>query len=363
MALRAVSVEAAIGVELGDAAHGTFELRVDLHVDDGETLAVLGPNGAGKSTLLRVLAGLVAIDAGSVTIGGRLVDDPAAEIFVPAEQRGVGFVFQDYLLFPHLSVIDNVAFGLRARGVRRGAARERAARLLSDVGLAGKAAARPRELSGGEAQRVAFLRAAAIEPVLFLLDEPLAALDVQTRAEMRAALRRSLAVIGGARILVTHDPVDALTLADRLLILEGGRVVQSGTTPEIVAHPRSSYVADLVGMNLYHGRADGEVVHVDSVPAGATLTTVEPHDGPVLAIIAPHSVFVYPECPHGSARNVWPGTIATIDRLGARVRIRIDGAFPIVAEVTPAAVETLDLREGTSVWAAVKATDIDVFVD
>jgi molybdate transport system ATP-binding protein len=354
-----VSVDATISVELDGVARLPFSLDGELHVDEGETLAIVGPNGAGKSTVLRVLAGLVALDSGRVVIGDRVVDDPDARVFVPPEQRGVGFVFQDHLLFPHLSVLDNVAFGLRERGVRRGAARDRAAQLLNEVGLAGKAGARPRELSGGEAQRVALVRATAIEPELLLLDEPLAALDVQTRAETRAALRGALGAVRGARILVTHDPVDALTLAERLVILERGRVVQTGTANEIVAHPRTAYVADLVGVNLYRGHADGAVVRVD----GASLTAAEAHHGRVLAIIAPHSVFVYRACPNGSARNVWPGTIAAVDRLGARVRVRIEGAFPIVAEVTPAAVETLELREGASVWAAVKATDIDVFAD
>jgi molybdate transport system ATP-binding protein len=349
-----VSIEATVSV-----ARGAFSLEVELHVDEGETLAVLGPNGAGKSTLLRVVAGLVAIDRGRVAISGRVVDDPDAGVFVLPEARGVGFVFQDYLLFPHLSVVDNVAFGLRERGVRRAAARERATRLLEGVGLGAKAGSRPRELSGGEAQRVALVRATAIEPDVLLLDEPLAALDVTTRAETRSTLRESIGALRGAKILVTHDPVDALTLADRVMILEGGRVVQIGTTHEIVAHPRSPYVADLLGVNLYRGVADGAVVRVGD----ASLTAVEPHHGRVLALIPPHAVVVHRQQPHGSARNVWPGRIVALDRLGATVRVHIDGAFPIVAEVTPAAVEMLELREGTDVWAAVKATEIDVFVD
>jgi molybdate transport system ATP-binding protein len=263
------------------------------------------------------------------------------------------------LLFPHLSVLDNVAFGLREHGINRRDARERAARLLGEVGLADKAALRPNRLSGGEAQRVALVRAAAIEPALLLLDEALGALDVSTRAETRATLRRILPAIRGARILVTHDPVDALMLADRLLILEAGRVVQTATPSEIVARPRSAYVADLVGVNLYRAHGEGDVLRVGD----ATLTAVEPHHGAVLAIIAPHSAFLYRERPDGSARNVWPGTIAALDRLGARVRVRIDGVLPIVAEVTPAAVDALELREQTAVWVAVKATDVEVFAD
>ncbi len=336
-----------------------FSLSAEFRVDDGEVLAVLGPNGAGKTTLLHVLAGLQPIDAGCIGIDETVVDDPAAGRFVPPEQRSVGVVFQDYLLFEHLSALDNVAFGLRARGIRRREARARARVLLSEAGIAQWASARPRELSGGQAQRVAIARALATEPKLLLLDEPLAALDVQARAETRRRLRTILASFRGARVLVTHDPLDALVLADRILILERGEVVQTGTPDEITSRPRSEYVAELVGVNLYRGRAEGDHIRVGD----AVVTAAGPHTGEVMMIVAPHAVVLHRERPSGSARNAWPGRIVAVEHLGARgrVRVRIVGALTIVAEVTPAAVNDLALADGTEVWAAVKATEVEVF--
>jgi molybdate transport system ATP-binding protein len=351
----AVSVEAAFRVALG-----TFCLSVDLGVADGEMLAVLGPNGAGKTTLLRALAGLLPIDDGSIRIDGRTVDDPATGCFVPPELRSVGVVFQDYLLFEHLSALDNVAFGLREHGVRRADARARARTLLAEVGVDAQASKRPRRLSGGQAQRVALARALAPEPKLLLLDEPLAALDVQTRAETRRNLRTMLGRFSGARVLVTHDPVDALALADRIVILEQGAVAQTGTPDEITSRPRSQYVAELVGVNLFRGRADGDHIRIGD----AVVTAAEDHSGDVMMIIPPNAVMLHREQPSGSARNVWPGTVTALEHLGARgrVRVRIVGPLTIVAEVTPAAVHDLALVEGTEVWAAVKATEVEVFV-
>jgi molybdate transport system ATP-binding protein len=348
-----MTVEAAIRVGRGD-----FTLDVELAVGDGEVLAVLGPNGAGKTTLLHALAGLVPIDDGRVVLGGEVVDEPATSRFVAPERRSVGVVFQEYLLFPHLDALDNVAFGLREGGLRKRAARARAQDLLAGSGLEELAHAAPHQLSGGQAQRVALLRAIATEPSLLLLDEPLAALDVQRRTEVRRALAPALAGFGGALVIVTHDPVDALTLGDRLLVLEAGRVTQVGRPDDIVAHPRTEYVADLVGTNLYRGTAHGDEVVVDG---GARLATATLLDADVLAVIPPHSVVVHVTPPAGSARNVVAGTVQSLDRLGSRVRVRIDGALPIVAEVTPAAVAALDLHEGRRVWAAVKATEVAVY--
>jgi molybdate transport system ATP-binding protein len=351
-----VSVDAAVRVAID-----TFTLSVDVHVRDGEMLAVLGPNAAGKTTLLRALAGLLPLDAGRICIGGTVVDDPAAHVFVPPEQRSIGVVFQDYLLFPHLNALDNIAFGLRERGIGKGEARARADALIDMVGLAGRASARPDELSGGQAQRVALARALATEPRLLLLDEPLAALDVQTRAGTRRQMRELLARFDGARILVTHDPLDALALADRILILERGEVVQVGAPDEITTRPRSQYVADLVGVNLLRGHAtsnDGRVAVADLV-----LTTADEQAGDVLVIIPPTAVVLHRARPEGSARNTWPGTVVGVEHLGARrrVRVQVSDAVSIVAEITSAAVADLGLGDGSTVWLAVKATELEVF--
>ncbi len=335
-----------------------FLLDVQLHVGTDELCALVGPNGAGKTTLLRALSGLHALDDGLVRVAGVVVDDPVHDVFVPPERRSIGVVFQDYLLFPHLTVLENVAFGLRAHGMRRVPARACALEWLEQIGLADRRDAKPGTLSGGQAQRVALARALAPEPALLLLDEPLAALDVQHRANVRRELRELLAGFRGARILVTHDAVDALTLADRIVILEDGRITQAGTPDEIAARPRSSYVADLVGVNLYRGTADGRAIRLDH---GAILTVAENHHGPVLAVVPPSAVALHQTEPAGSARNVWPGVIGGMERYGDRVRVRVDGEVPIVAEVTADAVHALGLHTDARVWAAVKATEIAVF--
>ncbi len=349
-----MSLDARVGVTVG-----TITLHADLSVADGEMLAVLGPNGAGKTTLLRAIAGLLPIDEGRIVIDDRVVDDPDHDVFVAAERRSVGVVFHDYLLFAQLTALDIVAFGLRERGMKRADARARARQLLADVGVEAKAGARPRELSGGQAQRIALARALATEPTLLLLDEPLAALDVQTRSDTRRHLRETLTRFRGARLLVTHDPVDALTLADRLLIIEDGRVVQIGTPDEIVARPRSEYVAELVGMNLYRGTTEPDGAHVRV--GDALLAASDPPAGDVVAIVPPNAVVLHRSTPSGSARNVWPGHVVALERHGGRVRVRIDGTLPIVAEITPAAVDELELAPGTPVCAAVKATEIAVY--
>ena len=336
---------------------GTLELDVELHADAGETVAILGPNGAGKTTLLRALAGLTPIDAGCIRLGDEVLDD-GRRIFVVPERRSVGVVFQDYLLFPHLSAIDNVAFGLRSRGANRARARRAAAIALERVGLAATAPVKPRELSGGQAQRVALARALATEPALLLLDEPLAALDHRARGEVRRELRAQLATIPGIRVLVTHDPFDAAALADRLVIVEHGRVIQSGSFADISARPRSRYVAELVGVNLLYGMAEGDRLALET---GGSLIVATPTSGEVAAVFHPRSVSLHAEAPGGSPRNVIFGQVAGIELLGDRVRVQIIGPVPLVAEVTPAALHDLGLSTGSPVWAALKATDITVF--
>jgi len=347
-----VSLDLDIGVEVG-----TFELAVDLHVDPGETLAVLGPNGSGKSTLLRSIAGLIAVDRGRISVDGTVLDDAERSVFVPPDERSVGVVFQDYLLFDHLTALDNVAFGVRARGGSRQLARHTAHLWLGRVGLSDFEDVSPRQLSGGQAQRVALARALAVEPRLLLLDEPLAALDATTRRQVRRELRAHLQAFGGMRLLVTHDAVDAYALADRLAIVDHGRIVQTGTIAEITAHPRSAYVADLVGTNLIMGTVGPDGL---ATTTGVTVAVVADFVGPAFATIRPQSITLSLHPADTSARNQFTGVVDDIDRTGGRVRVGIDGPLRLTAEVTTAALETLGLRPGDTVWAACKATDIEV---
>ena len=324
----------------------------------GRVVGLLGPNGAGKTTLLRILAGLLAPDEGRVVLDGRVLDDTTTGEHVPPEARPVGVVFQNYLLFPHLSAMENVAFGLRSRGVPKVEARARAIQWLERVGLGEYRASKPKQLSGGQSQRVALARELATEPRLLLLDEPLAALDASTRLETRRALRRQLDGYDGVRLLVTHDPMEAIALAERLIVLEGGRVSQTGTPQEISERPRSRYVADLVGVNLFRGRAAGDEVHLGS---GFRLVAPGAGQGEVFAVVHPHAVSLYRQPLIGTPRNVWEGTAEALDLEGERVRVRVGGPLPIVAEVTPAAVADLRLADGGPVWVSVKATEVMVY--
>jgi molybdate transport system ATP-binding protein len=274
---------------------------------------------------------------------------------VPTELRRVGLVFQDQVLFPHMTVQDNIAFGLHAR--RKDASRT--ARLwLDGAGLGEYASALPRELSGGQAQRVALLRTLATEPDLLLLDEPLSALDVTVRAEVRRELSRQLASFHGVRLLVTHDPLEAIALADQLVVLENGTTVQSGTPEQVTAQPRSRFVADLAGVNLLRGHAD--IDHI-ALPGGAQLAAPDAGEGDVFAVIHPRSISLHLSRPEGTPRNVWQGKAEHVDLQGERARVSVKGPVSLVAEVTRAAVRELGLEPGTEVWMAVKATEVSVF--
>jgi molybdate transport system ATP-binding protein len=345
-----VTLEAAVRVR-----RDGFTLDVELAAAADETVAVLGPNGAGKTTLLRALAGLDEME-GRVVLDSEVLDDSARGVHIPAERRRAGLVFQDHVLFPHMSAVENVAFGLRAQGRPHAAAIAR--RWLNEAGLGDRADALPRALSGGQAQRVALLRALATEPKLLLLDEPLSALDVSIRAEVRRDLTRQLASFHGVRLLVTHDPLEAMALADKLVVLEHGSVVQSGTPGDVTARPRSRFVADLAGVNLLRGRAYGD--HV-ALPAEASLAAVDAGSGDVFAVVHPRAVALYRSRPDGTPRNVWRGQVDSVDLEGERVRVRVVGPVPLVAEVTRAAVLELGLIAGASVWIAVKATEVSVY--
>ncbi|WP_035749772.1 ABC transporter ATP-binding protein [Glycomyces sp. NRRL B-16210] len=387
---------------------GEFRLDLRLRVAPGETVALLGPNGAGKTTALRALAGLESLSAGRIALNGTLLDRPKnggeidrAELgpenqnrsaatgrgtgpntaarrrsgalntdpnrepgepadgpryrWVPPEHRRIGVVFQDYLLFPHLNALDNVAFGPRRRGTGRAEARSLAADWLARVGLSDFTRRRPAQLSGGQAQRVALARALATDPALLLLDEPLAALDARTRLDTRVELHRHLAGHSGAAVLVTHDPVDALMLADRLVVVEDGRAVQEGDGESITARPRTDYIARLVGLNLYRGRGSGSAVRL---PSGTTLQTGEPLEGEAFAAFAPSAVSLFRERPDGSPRNTWRATVSGVHRHGDHIRVQLEGPLRAAADVTPAAAAHLRLEPGQTVWAAVKASEI-----
>jgi molybdate transport system ATP-binding protein len=345
---------------------GGFLLDVSLRVPSGEVVAVLGPNGAGKSTLLRALAGLLPVSTGSVTLGGTVLDDADAGTFVPTERRPVGLVFQDYRLFPHLDVLDNVAFAPRSSGVGRARSRGIAREWVDRLGLGELASRRPAELSGGQAQRVALARALAARPLLLLLDEPLAALDARTRIEVRAALREHLAGFAGPVLVVTHDPLEAMVMADRLVVLEGGRVVQDGTPADVARHPATDYVARLVGLNLYSGTLDAATRTVALDGGGrlvVSLTADEPPaDGRVLVALAPTVVSLHTDpVGHTSARNVWEGRVSGIDALADRVRVEVDGAPPCLVDITAAALADLRLVPGARVWLSAKATEVSAY--
>ncbi|MDX3073368.1 ABC transporter ATP-binding protein [Streptomyces sp. NPDC088354] len=332
---------------------GTFRLDVRLTAAPGEVLALLGPNGAGKTTALRALAGLTPLTGGRLRLDGTDLDG------TPPEARPVGVVFQDYLLFPHLSALDNVAFGPRCRGLSKARARAEAAAWLERMGLAEHAAARPRRLSGGQAQRVALARALATRPRLLLLDEPLAALDARTRLEVRSQLRRHLADFEAVAVLVTHDPLDAMVLADRLVVIEHGRAVQEGTPAEVARRPRTDYIAHLVGLNLYRGEAAGRVV---TLAGGPAITTTDDLTGPAFAAFPPDAVTLYRERPAGaSARNLWHGRVVGLESRGDRIRVDVDGRLPLAADLSTAAAAELDLHPGAEVWATVKAAQVHAY--
>jgi molybdate transport system ATP-binding protein len=349
---------------------GGFTLDVDLSVSTGETLAVIGPNGAGKTTLVRALAGLLPLQHGEVALSDVVVESTERDLRLPAQRRSTGVMFQNLLLFPTLTARDNVAFGLRCRGAGRSAARQRALEWLDRVGIGGLGNRRPHELSGGEAARVALARALVTEPDLLLLDEPLSALDAEARTAIRRLLGQVLKSYPGIAILVTHDPVDALTLADRLAVLERGVLVQEGTAEEVRRRPRSPYAASLIGLNLVRGEL---VLHQERSlvrQQWGELVVLRPrdddgesldHGAKVIATVHPRAIAISKEKPSGSPRNVFRGEILSIDMDADRVRLTLGTSPRLTAEITTETLFEMKLMEGHMVWASIKAAEIRTY--
>ena len=329
---------------------------IDLAATTGDVVGLIGPNGAGKSTTLRALAGLLAVDEGSIVMDGETWSTPL--VHVPPHRRSVGFVFQDHLLFPHLSALDNVAFGPRSSGVHRSQARAQAREWLTRLEIADLAARKPAQLSGGQAQRVAIARALAAHPRMLLLDEPTASLDASGAMALRTQLRDHLRAFDGISVVVTHTALDAMVLTDRLVVLDEGAIVQTGTPTEVAAQPRTHHVAALVGLNLVRGQAVDGAIHLGS---GAALVAAEPLSGPAFAAFSPSAVSLFRDQPSGSPRNVWQGRVTSVAPHGDSVRIQIEAPLPLLADITPHALATLDLRPGEPIWASVKATEVNIY--
>jgi molybdate transport system ATP-binding protein len=329
-----------------EIAHSLRAFRLEVTLDLGaETVALAGPSGAGKTTTLRAIAGLLSPDRGRITTDGRVWFDSAGGIDLPPEERSVGLVFQDYALFPHLTVAGNVAYGGRAR----------ADDVLGRLCIEHLAAVRPGELSGGERQRVAVARALARDPDVLLLDEPLAALDVRTRARVRAELRELLRDLGLPTLVVTHDFEDAASLADRIVVVDRGQIVQSGRAADLVARPAGRFVAEFAGGNLLPGRARRVERGLTEVTLedGPRLLSTDEAEGAVGLVVYPWEVTLARSLPSDSTRNHVRAPIESLVHVANRVRIRVG---PLTAEITAAAAEELGLRPGETVVASFKAT-------
>jgi molybdate transport system ATP-binding protein len=345
---------------------GELELDLAFQARAGVTTVIVGESGAGKTSVLRLAAGLDRPVRGQVVLDGEVYTDTAVGVHVPPWRRSVGYVSQDYALFPHLSVAENVAFGLRAAGVSRGEVERRVAGVLERTGIAALKRRRPATLSGGQQQRVALARALVLNPRLLLLDEPLAALDLQTRRQVRGELRRLLRELETTTLYVTHSPMEALLFGDRIVVLEAGRISQTGDRDQLLRHPRSRYVAELVGTNFFAGRAAA------TTEAGATVRTADgalaitrAEDAADLFVtVDPREITLHTQPPEGSAQNVFSGAILELapePPAGERVRVVLGTRPPLVAEVTREAVATLGLIEGITVHASFKATGIRAY--
>ncbi|MCB0827379.1 MAG: ABC transporter ATP-binding protein [Solirubrobacterales bacterium] len=335
-----------------------FDLGAGFTVGPGQRLAVVGPSGAGKTTLLRLIAGLARPDRGRIAIGSRPVFDRGLGIDLPPEHRRCGYLPQDYALFPEMSAWRNVAYGLRVGG--RTTRRARAAEILARFGAERLADVRPGGLSGGERQRIALARTLAAEPRVLLFDEPLAALDPATRNESMRQLDLALSQSGGPAVIVTHSFDEAAVLADRIAVLDRGRIAQAGSPAELSARPGSRFVADFTGAVVL----DGEVAGTDggltvvAVDGGGMLRSVDRASGTVAVSTFPWEISLEApgNAPRDSALNRLTGTVTSVTAIGNRARIGLAVPQPVTAEITGRSAEALEIRPGVRVTAAWKAT-------
>ncbi|HET7469074.1 MAG TPA: ABC transporter ATP-binding protein [Gemmatimonadales bacterium] len=355
-------LDARLGKQLG-----RFALDVAFQARPGSTTVLVGESGAGKTTALRLLAGLERLDHGFARLDGEPYADAAAGWHLPAWRRDIGYVAQDYALFPHLTVYQNVAFGLRASGVHRSRIRLQVEKSLELVDIAPLIDRPAPQLSGGQQQRVALARALVLSPRLLLLDEPLSSLDLQTRRAVRGELRGLLTRLPCITVYVTHSPVEALVFGDQIVVLEAGRVAQAGSRDELLRRPRSPFVAELIGTNLFIGRpvpTGPLLAPTIRTPEGEFAIDETAAPGGVFLTVSPREITLYSQLPETSAQNVVLGTIREVipePPAGDRVRVVLDARPPLVVEVTREAVATLGLRPGMRIHAAFKATGVQVY--
>jgi molybdate transport system ATP-binding protein len=376
-----------------DTFLGTFHLALDFSAQAGKTTVLLGESGAGKTTVLWLLAGLLYPKRGRIVLDDVTYFERERNIRIPPQERPFGYVFQDYMLFPHLTVIENVAFGLRAQHLPRSVIVQRVGESLEKVHMEGFDRRRPDQLSGGQQQRVAIARALALQPRLLLLDEPLSALDVQTRREVRQELRSILSQLEITTVMVTHQYLEALLFGYQILVLEGGHILQQGDQRELLEHPRSSYIAELVGMNFFRGsllRMESQSICTVRVEEngkqGLEIKAILESEGSqgqmpregeeAFVVVDPHSITLSLSPPESSASNMLSGEIiqmvpveravgGTTQLHDGRVRISLlpeSAELPLIAEVTESSAARMGLQEGRLVYATFKATEARAYI-
>ena len=376
-----------------DLLLGSFHLDMRFSSESGKTTVLLGESGSGKSTVLRLLAGLLKPDKGHFVLDDETYVDTAQRFEIPPQERPIGYVFQEYVLFPHLSVFDNVAFGLRMQGTPKNEIRKRVGESLEQVHLVGYDDRRPAQLSGGQQQRVAIARALAMKPQLLLLDESLSALDIQTRREVEQELRQILSRLQLTTVMVSHQYIDALLFGHQIIVLDHGRVIQQGSHLDLLLHPQSPYIAEMVGVNLLKGQVvstDASLFHIISLSKsegkGLEVIAISQDDTQhptklipqqeVSVVVDPRSITLHQSKPESSARNVFRGEIIQIVPISAtfsetekkmeglmRVSMLIDPALPpLSADITVTSTSQLELSEGRVIYASFKATETRAYL-